>query len=578
MVREYVVEQLGFTGQGVVGKIRKRVGDFFNKGEEILNVEVGKANQAITAQEEGTIKEFFVQEGEQVKSGDKLFTVDIAKETSRSEEKQMTAESTSESRELNTVNESEYSENQNIIDTEVAIIGGGPGGYVAAIRCTQNRLKTVLIEHDKLGGTCLNRGCIPTKALVSVTSFISNLKNADKFGISIPNWELSLEKIRNKKDEIVSSLVKGIEFLMKKHKIEVVKGKADIEKEGVLSVEGKDQKIRYKKLILATGSEVQKLPIPGADLPDILTSDELLELKDIPESLTIIGGGVIGMEFAFIYSALGCKVNVVEFLPQILSLVDTDAASAVKRSARQRGIQIFESSKAVSIESDSDGKKVVTIERKGNTESITTEKVAIAVGRRANINSVDIEKLGVELNERKKGIKVNQNMQTSNPSVYAIGDVTNQVMLAHAASRQGIIAADHIAGIENNEGIDPHLIPSAIFTYPEIGHIGYSVKEARKENRQVITGKFPLAANSKAVAMQEPDGFVKVVADKETREIIGATIVGAEATELLSLLTNLVTGKVKLDEAEKVIYAHPTVSEAISEAIMGASGKAIHFG
>jgi len=493
------------------------------------------------------------------------------------EEKYMST-GTAVERDKNILAESERTENQNIIDAEVAIIGGGPGGYVAAIRCAQHGLKTVLIEYDRLGGTCLNRGCIPTKTLVSVTNFISNLKNAEKYGVSIPSWEYSLEKIRNKKNEIVDSLVQGIEFLMKKHKIEVIKGKAVIEKEGILAVEGTERKVRFGKLIIATGSKAQKPPIPGADLPDILTSDELLELTDIPESLTIIGGGVIGMEFAFIYSAFGCKVHVVEFLPQILNMLDTDAASAIKRAARQKGIEIYEASRALSIESAPDGKKVVNIERKGKTESITTEKVAIAAGRKANLDSIDLDKLGVQLNDRKNGIKVNQNMQTSNPSVYAIGDVTNLSMLAHAASRQGIIAADHIAGIENKEYFDPHLIPSAIFTSPEIGHIGYTVKEAKEENREVITGKFPLGANSKAVAMQEADGFVKIVADKETRKIIGATVVGAEATELLSLVTNLVTAQVSLDEADKVIYAHPTVSEAISEAILDADGKAIHFG
>ncbi|NMA65532.1 MAG: dihydrolipoyl dehydrogenase [Clostridiaceae bacterium] len=458
---------------------------------------------------------------------------------------------------------------------DVAIIGGGPGGYVAAIKCAQNGLKTVLIEKNKLGGTCLHTGCIPTKTLVSVANLLSKIKRSDDFGINVSGYEISLDKIRAKKDEIVSSLVKGISFLMKKNKIRVIEGKADVENEGILSVEGSHQKIRYKKLILATGSVINALPIPGADTPDILNSDDLLELKEIPETLAIIGGGVIGMEFAFIYAAFGCKVHVIEYLPQILSFIDRDAASVIKRSARKNNISIYETAKVVSISSTPEGKKVITFERNGKTESITADKAAIAAGRKANL-SVNLDKLGVVLNEKKNGIKVNQYMQTSNPLIYAIGDVTGQVMLAHAASKQGIIAANHIAG--KKVGFDQHIIPNAVFTSPEIGHVGYSEKEAKEKGIDFLTGKFPLGANSKAVAMQETDGFVKVLADKNTKEIIGATIVGVDATELLSLVTNLVTLKITIKEAEKVISAHPTVSEAISEGIMGIEGKAIHLG
>jgi len=461
------------------------------------------------------------------------------------------------------------------ITCDAAIIGGGPAGYVSAIRCAQNGLKTVLVEKNRLGGTCLNEGCIPTKTLVSVAGFLNQLRRAEDFGVSVRDFGYSLEKIRDKKLQIVSSLVQGIEFLLKKNKITVIRGSASVLEDGMLAVEEGRHRIRYKYLILAPGSVPIRLPIPGADAPDILDSRRLLELDDVPESLVIIGGGIIGMELAFIYAALGCKVHVVEAMPQILNLVDPDVASVVKRSARKLGIEILESARATSIETVPDGMKMVNLERKGQQETLAVQRVAVAVGRRANIGAVDLGKLGVELNDNKDGIRVNEVMQTSNPSVYAAGDVTNLVMLAHAASRQGIIAADHIAGKPGC--FDPRLVPSAIFTFPEIGHVGFTEKEAREKGMEVLTGKFPLKANSKAVAMQETEGFVKVVADNGTRKIIGATIAGAGATELLSLVTTLVACGITIDDASRVIYAHPTLSEAVSEAILGLTGEAIHI-
>lgn len=467
-------------------------------------------------------------------------------------------------------------DNAEKIDADVAIVGGGPAGYVAAIRCAQNGQKTVLIERNKLGGTCLNSGCIPTKFLVSIARWITKLKNADDLGITIPYYELSLEKIRNKKNEMVSNLVQGIAYLMEKNEIIVINGKAKVEGSGILSVEGRTEIITYKNLILATGSSENLISIPGADDQDILTSYELLELKEIPQSLTIIGGGVIGIELAFIYTAFGCKVYVVEFLPQILNFEDADVAAVVKRSAKKNGIQIYESAKVLNMALTRNNNKLITIERKGKIEYLTTQKVAMAVGRRANFDAIDLDKLGVKLNESRDGIKVNEYMQTSNPFVYSIGDVTNQGMLAHVASRQGIIASDYISG--KRESMDLHLVPRAIFTNPEIGHMGYTEKEAKENHMEIMIGKFPFFANSKAVVMQETDGFVKVLAHKDTKEIIGATVVGPGATELLSLMTNLVSCHITLDEAERVIYAHPTLSEAISEAILNTEGKSIHFG
>lgn len=471
------------------------------------------------------------------------------------------------------------SNHDNIYDSEtvfdVAVVGGGPAGYAAAIRCARNGLSTVLIERNRLGGTCLNEGCIPTKTLVSVADTLNRIKRAEDFGITVDGYRYSLEKIRDKKQQIVNSLVQGIEFLMKKNRVTVISGYAAMEGEGELSIEETGQKIRYRNLILATGSVPRKLPVPGADAPDVLGSYELQELGEIPESLAIIGGGVIGMEFAFIYASLGCKVYVLEAMPQILALVDADVAAVVKRSARKMGIEIMESARVLAIETSPDGGKMITFERKGKQESLAVQKAAVAAGRRANLEAVDLARLGVELNDNRDGIKVNEFMQTSNPSVYAAGDVTNQVMLAHAATRQGIIAADHIAGKPGK--MENRFVPSAIFTYPEIGHVGFTEREAAETGLDIMTGKFQLRANSKAVAMQETEGFVKIVADRKTRRIIGATVVGHGATELLGMASTLVSCGITIDQADQVIHAHPTLSEAVAEAILDTEKAALHL-
>lgn len=381
----------------------------------------------------------------------------------------------------------------------------------------------------------------------------------------------------NRKDEVVNTLVSGIEHLMNAHEIEYLKGKAEVKDSETLTVKNKsiDATINFNKLIIATGSKTAVLPIEGADSKDILTSQDLLELKDVPSSLTIIGGGVIGMEFAFIYNALGTKVNVVEFFPQILNNMDADVAEVIRNSAIEKGINIFESAKASSIRSALDGTKIVEVNENNESKYLISEKVAMAVGRKANLESLDLTKLGVELNERRNGIMVDANMRTSNPNVYAIGDITNKMQLAHIASHQGIVAADNINGIENEMCYD--LIPSAIFTMPEIAHVGLNEKDAHSQKLDYLIGKFPLMANGKAQAMGETEGFVKLIANKETRKIIGGTIVGVHATDMLSTISNIIASELTIDKAAHVIYAHPTIAESIHEAVLNVDGRGIHF-
>jgi dihydrolipoamide dehydrogenase len=567
MKYDLIIEKLsGHDTSGKIGKINKKVGDVLNSGDIIFSIESGKGTIKYTSQYKGVLEQLSITEGDIVKKGQVVGAVEgeLIKETEVSKSKP--AYSFGLAKPI-----------QKSYEVDVAIVGGGPGGYVAAIRAAQGGKKVLIIEENRLGGTCLNYGCIPTKALVSSIDALEKIQRSESFGIEVGEVKFSLEKIMNRKNEVVNTLVSGIEHLMNAHEIEYLNGKAEVKDSETLIVKNKsiDATIRFQKLIIATGSKTAILPIEGADSEDILTSQGLLELKELPSSLTIIGGGVIGMEFAFIYNALGTKVNVVEFFPQILNNMDADVAEIIRNSAIEKGINIYESAKASSIKSALDGTKIVEIFENNISKYLISEKVAMAVGRKANLESLDLTKLGVELNERCNGIMVDANMKTSNPNVYAIGDITNKIQLAHIASHQGIVAADNINGIENEMCYD--LIPSAIFTMPEVAHVGLNEKDASVKGLDYMTGKFPLIANGKAQAMGETEGFVKLIADRETRKIIGGTIVGVHATDMLSTISNIIASGLTIDKATHVIYAHPTTAESIHEALLNIDGRGIHF-
>lgn len=567
MKYDLIIEKLsGHDTSGKVGKINKKAGDVLNSGDIIFSIESGKGIIKFTSQYKGILEQLSIAEGDIIKKGQVVGIVEGELVQATEAAKTKPAYSFGLAKPV-----------QKSYEVDVAIVGGGPGGYVAAIRAAQGGKKVLIIEENRLGGTCLNYGCIPTKALVSSIDALEKIRRSESYGIEVGEVKFSLEKIMNRKSEVVNTLVSGIEHLMNAHEIEYLNGRAEVKDSETLTVKNKsiDATIKFQKLIIATGSKTAILPIEGADSEDILTSQELLELKEVPSSLTIIGGGVIGMEFAFIYNALGTKVNVVEFFPQILNNMDADVAEVIKTSAIEKGINIFESAKASSIKSALDGTKIVEINENNISKYLTSEKVAMAVGRKANLESMDLTKLGVELNERHNGIMVDDNMRTSNPNVYAIGDITNKIQLAHIASHQGIVAADNINGIKNEMRYD--LIPSAIFTMPEVAHVGLNEKDAGTQNLDYMTGKFPLMANGKAQAMGETEGFVKLVANRETRKIIGGTIVGVHATDMLSTISNIIASGLTIDKAAHVIYAHPTTAESIHEALLNIDDRGIHF-
>jgi dihydrolipoamide dehydrogenase len=567
MKYDLIIEKLsGHDSSGKIGKINKKSGDSLNSGDTIFSIESGKGTIKYTSQYKGILEKLSITEGDIVKKGQVIGTVEGVLLQGTEIAKAKPAYSFGLAKPV-----------QKSYEVDVAIVGGGPGGYVAAIRAAQGGKKVLIIEENRLGGTCLNYGCIPTKALVSSIEALEKIRHSENFGIEAGEVKFSLEKIMNRKNEVVNTLVSGIEHLMNTHEIEYLNGKAEVKDSETLTVKNKsiDATIKFQKLIIATGSKTAILPIEGADSEDILTSQDLLEMTEVPSSLTIIGGGVIGMEFAFIYNALGTKVNVVEFFPQILNNMDVDVAEVIRTSAVEKGINIFENAKASTIKSALGGTKIVEINENGESKYLISEKVAMAVGRKANLESLDLTKLGVELNERCNGIMVDAHMRTSNSNIYAIGDITNKVQLAHIASHQGIVAADNINGIENEMSYD--LIPSAIFTMPEVAHVGLNEKDAGDQNIDCLVGKFPLMANGKAQAMGETGGFVKLIANRETRKIIGGTIVGVHATDMLSTISNIIASGMTIDKAAHVIYAHPTTAESIHEALLNIDGRGIHF-
>lgn len=567
MKYDLIIEKLsGHDTSAKVGKINKRSGDPLNIGDVIFNIESGKGTLKYTSKYKGLLKELKISEGDTINKNQVIGEVEGEAGTTTSVEPEKKAYSFGLAKPIN-----------KSYEMDVVIVGGGPGGYVSAIRAAQGGKKVMIIEENRLGGTCLNHGCIPTKALVSSIDVLEKIKHAESFGFEVSNSKISLEKIMERKNEVVNTLVGGIEHLMNVHNIEYLAGRAEVEDSETLIVKNKsiDVTIKYKNLIIATGSKPCALPIPGADSDDILTSEDLLELKEIPASLTIIGGGVIGMEFAFIYNALGTKVNVVEFFPQILNNMDEDVVDVLRTNAIDKGINIYEGAKATSIKTALDGTKIVEIMENNNSKLLISEKVAMAVGRKANLESLDLEKLQVKLNEKNNGIMVDKNMKTSSPNIYAIGDITNIIQLAHVASHQGIVAADNILGIDIEMNYD--LIPSAIFTTPEIGQVGFTEKDATAKKIDYLVGKFPFMANGKAQAMGETLGFVKLIANKETRKVIGGTIVGVHGTDMLSTISNLIASELTIDNAAHVIYAHPTIAESIHEALLNLDKRGIHF-
>jgi len=464
-------------------------------------------------------------------------------------------------------------DNNIVMEKDIVIIGGGPGGYVAAIRAAQLGAKVCIIEKGELGGTCLNRGCIPTKVLYRNAEILNTLKNIRQFGIKVDSYSVSVEEIQSRKDSIVNKLVSGVERLLKGNNVDIILGTASLIDTNTVSVllkNGNLRDITTKNIIIATGS-IPLIPnIPGILLPGVFTSESILDFKEVPNKLTIIGGGVIGMEFASIFEALGSKITVIEFLPNILSQVDTDLTKRLSGSLKRNGMDINTCAKVISIEKYNEELIITTVGKKGETK-VTADKILVSVGRTPVVEGLDVKKLGILMN--RDAIVVDENYETNIPHIYAIGDVNGKSMLAHVASNQGKKVAQRIMGCISSYCNE--IIPSCIFVFPEIACAGITENQAKEKGIEYKTSKFLFGANGKALALGEVEGVVKVIASLENI-ILGVHIMGPHASDLIHEGVIAINNNMKVDNIISIIHAHPTLSEAFEEAVLGLKGEAIY--
>ncbi|WP_404989186.1 dihydrolipoyl dehydrogenase [Clostridium culturomicium] len=458
------------------------------------------------------------------------------------------------------------------MDKDIIVIGGGPGGYVAAIRAAQLGAKVSVIEKRDLGGTCLNRGCIPTKVLCKNAEILHTLNHIEDFGVKVSDYSIDVEKIQQRKGEVIDKLVGGVSTLLQANGVAVLRGEAVIEDKNTVRVklqEGVEKEITTKNLIIATGSEISMPPISGINLPGVIGTDELLEFKEIPKRLVVIGSGVIGIEFANIFKNLGSEVTI--FSSRLLKRTDSDISKRFTAYIKKQGVKV-NNLRASEICKTDNGLLVKGQSPKGEVET-EADVVLVASGRVPCFGGIDLERLGIEYDE--KGIKVDEYYETNVKGIYAIGDVIGGMMLAHAASNEGIKAVERIMGVL--QAPDNAVVPDCIFASPEIAYVGLTEQQAKEKGLDYEVSKFMFGANGKALALGEPDGFVKVIATKEEKIIIGVHIMGPHASDLIHEGTLAISKKLNARDIASTVHAHPTLSEAFYEAVLGLNGEAIHM-
>ena len=455
-------------------------------------------------------------------------------------------------------------------DLDIVVIGAGPGGYVAAIKAAQLGGKVCVIEKGELGGTCLNSGCIPTKTLYASAKLAAKLSNAEGFGIEVKDVKIDFAKVMAHKSVVVEKLVGGVGMLFKGNKIKLIKGVGRIVRPGVVEVEKEDgsvASVEAQNIIIATGSQPANIPLFEIDEKQVLTSTGALALTELPGSILIVGGGVIGCEFASIFNALGCEVTIVELLPTILSTEDKQISSLMRVLMKRKGVTILTKANILKVTKSEAG---VTAELDSG-EKLPAEKMLVSIGRKLNLEG--FAETGLQIEEGR--IVVDDRLQTNIPNIFAVGDIANRFQLAHVASAQGIVAAKNCMGVFAT--MDYHTIPSCIFTMPEIARVGLTEKEAKDEGYDVKVGRFPFTASGKAVSMKETDGLVKIISDGETGDILGTHILGENASDLIHEAALAIKLGATTRDIAHTIHAHPTLSEAIMEASEAAYDKAIHL-
>ena len=462
---------------------------------------------------------------------------------------------------------------------DITIIGSGPGGYVAAIRAGQLGLKVAMIEKDtRLGGTCTLRGCIPTKQMLMSAHVYEQMQHAADFGVQATGITLAFEDVQKRKNKVVLKNTKGIEYLMKKNKVTVFKGAGKLALPGKVEVTGADgakQTIGSKAIIIATGSSVR--PIPGfeTDGAHVVNSDHILELKEIPKSLIVMGAGAVGCEFASVYSRFGAETTIVELMPRLVPLEDEEVSKELEKSFRKRGIKSQVDTKLEKLEKTETGVRVTGKTSKGEAVTLEAEMLLVAVGRMPYTEGLGLE--GTKINLERGFITVDEFQQTAEKGVYAIGDVVPTPQLAHLASKEGIVAVEHIAGDKGVRPINLRLVPNCTYCDPEVASVGLTEAKAKEQGYDVKVGKFPFSASGKARILGEEEGFVKIVAEKKYDEILGVHIIGPHATELIAEACVAMQLESTAEELGRTMHAHPTVSEAVMEAAEGVHDLAVHI-
>jgi dihydrolipoamide dehydrogenase len=462
---------------------------------------------------------------------------------------------------------------------DLVVIGSGPGGYTAAVRASQLGMKTALVERDRLGGVCLNWGCIPTKALLKNAELLNLFKKSEEFGISCDNLRFDFSKIIQRSRGVADKSEKGVAFLMKKNNVATFTGSAKLAGQGMVEVYDSSQKLKEtisaSRILLATGARARALPGIAFDGKRVISSTEAMILKEVPKSLLIIGAGAIGVEFAYFYNALGTKVTLVEMLPRILPIEDHEVSDLLARSFKKSGIQILTESKVSSLKVSGEGVEAVIQNAKGESNSLKADLALMAVGVTGNLENLGLEQTGVKF--EKGHIPVDGNFQTNVPGVFAIGDVIGPPWLAHVASAEAISAVEGMAGLKARMKVDYDNIPGCTYCQPQVASIGLTEQKAREKGFQLKIGKFPFSASGKGRAIGETEGLVKLIFDAKYGELLGAHILGSEATEMIAELGLAKNLEATYEEILKTVHAHPTLSEAVMEAAAVAAGEAINI-
>ena len=579
MATEIIMPKAGIDmTEGQIIKWNKKEGDKVETGEILLEIMTDKTSMELEAEDSGYLIKIIKGDGETVPVTEVIGYIGAEGEVAPegiSKDTVETSENVSDKKEKEPIKERGIEERNTAVKSEkgedefdVVVIGGGPAGYVAAIRAAQVGGKVAIVEKSELGGTCLNRGCIPTKTFLKNAEIIEGIEMSSKRGIILENEKFTVDmpKVVSLKNEIVKTLTNGVQGLLKSNSIKIFKGVGKINKDKDVVING-EKVLRTNKIILAGGSKVGSVNIPGIESKRVLTSDDILDLKELPKSLAVIGGGVVGVELGQAYLSFGSEVTVIEMMDRIVPGVDREASETLRKALEKKGMKILTSSKIKEIIDEGD-KLRIKLEDK---EDVVAEKALLSIGRVPDLEAVG--ELDLEM-ERGK-IKVDKYMETSVEGVYAPGDINGIKMLAHAAFRMGEVAAEN-AILGNHREIKLETTPSAIYTIPEVGMVGLTEEEA-KEKYDISVGKFAFVGNGRALASGDTTGFVKVIADKKYGEILGVHIVGQSAAEIINEASSLMTMEITVDEVIKTIHGHPTFSEALFEACADVLGEAIHL-